>query len=191
MPYFDKTFIIEADASDNGMGVVLMQEGHPISFLSKAFCPRKRALSTYEKECLALIMVVDKWRSYLHGKGFILRTDHRRLLHLTEQTVSSRLQHKALLKLMDLQYKIQYKKGTTNTAADALSRVLGNNELLAISMVTPSWLDKLQLGYEDNEEAKQLLTELSLSSPNDRGYSLENGIIKFKGRVWIGNNSLA
>jgi len=77
IPDFRKQFIIETDASDVGMGAVLMQEGHPISFLSKAFCPRNQALSTYEKECLALVMAVDKWRSYLHGQEFILRTDHR------------------------------------------------------------------------------------------------------------------
>jgi hypothetical protein len=40
IPNFEKTFIIETDASDKGMGAVLMQDGHPISFLSKAFCPR-------------------------------------------------------------------------------------------------------------------------------------------------------
>lgn len=84
IPDFSKQFIIETDASDLGIGAVLMQEGHPISFLSKAFCLRNQALSTYEKECLALIMTVDKWRSYLHGKEFILRTDHKSLLLLTE-----------------------------------------------------------------------------------------------------------
>ena len=67
IPDFSKQFIIETDVSDLGMCDVLMQEGHPISFLSKAFCPRNQALSTYEKGCLALVMAVDKWRSYLHG----------------------------------------------------------------------------------------------------------------------------
>jgi hypothetical protein len=191
MPDFSKTFIIETDASDGGMGAVLMQEGHPISFLSKAFCPRNQALSTYETECLALIMAVDKWRSYLHGKEFILRTDHRSLLHLVDQTVSSRMQHKALLKLMDLQYKIQYKKGAANAAADALSRIPKGNELLAISMATPVWVQRLQQGYDDDSEARQLLSQLSLCAGNDKGYTLVDGIIKHKDRIWVGNNSLA
>jgi hypothetical protein len=143
IPDFRKQFIIETDASDVGMGAVLMQEGHPISFLSKAFCPRNQALSTYEKECLALVMAVDKWRSYLHGQEFILRTDHRSLLHLTEQIVTSRIQQKALLKLMDLKYKIQYKQGITNAAADALSRNPDPHQLFAISMSNPAWLERL------------------------------------------------
>lgn len=92
IPDFSKQFIIETDASDLGMGAVLMQEGHPVSFLSKTFSTRNQALSTYEKECLAIIMAIDKWRSYLHGQTFINRTDHHSLMHLTEQKITSRFQ---------------------------------------------------------------------------------------------------
>lgn len=70
IPDFAKQFTIKTDASDLGMVIVLMQDGHPISFLSKAFYPRNQALSTYEKECLAILMAIDKWRSYLHGQEF-------------------------------------------------------------------------------------------------------------------------
>ncbi|XP_066374840.1 uncharacterized protein [Miscanthus floridulus] len=184
-------FVIETDASDIGMGAVLMRDGHPISFFSKAFCPRNQALSTYEKECLAILMVVDKWTSYLHGKEFILKTGHRSLRHLIEQKVTSRLQQKALPKLMDLQYKIQFKKGSTNAAADALSRTPQLHPLLAISISTPTWLERLQQGYNDDADCKQLLVELSLAGSNDKGFSLVDGIIKHKGRIWVGNNTLA
>lgn len=92
---------------------------------------------------------------------------------------------------MDLQYVIQYKKGSTNAAADALSRTPDRLSIHAVSQGLPAWLEKLQLGYQDDAETKQLLAELSLQSPNDKGYSLSNGIIKFRGRIWLGNNSLA
>jgi hypothetical protein len=70
IPDFAETFVIETEASDIRMGAVLMQDGHPISFLRKAFSPRNQALSTYDKECLAMIMVVEKWRCYLYGQTF-------------------------------------------------------------------------------------------------------------------------
>ena len=92
---------------------------------------------------------------------------------------------------MDLQFKIHYKKGTTNIAADALSRNPQHHELLSISMSTPAWLEKLQQGYEEDDETKQLLTELSVTSQNTKGFTLEDGILKHKGRVWVGNNMLA
>jgi hypothetical protein len=75
-----------------------------------------------------------------------------------------------MLKLMDLNYKIQYKKGTTNTAVDALSRCPESSDIsiMAISTSTPTWIEKLKAGYDDDSEAKQLLTELSLSKTNDK-----------------------
>lgn len=65
LPDFAKIFTVETDASDFGMGAVLMQDGHPISYLSKTFCDRNKALSTYEKEWMTVLLAVDKWRPYL------------------------------------------------------------------------------------------------------------------------------
>jgi hypothetical protein len=79
LPNFSKTFEIETNASAIGVGVVLMQDGHPLAFLSKALGPRNRGLSTYEKECLAILLAVDHWRSYLQCGEFIIRTDQRSL----------------------------------------------------------------------------------------------------------------
>lgn len=63
LPNFAKPFGIETDASDLGIGAVLQQQGHPIAFVSKALGIKSHSLSTYEKECLAILMVVDQWRS--------------------------------------------------------------------------------------------------------------------------------
>ena len=65
LPDFSKKFVIETDACDVGIGAVLMQDGHLLAYVSKALGPKAQALSTYGKECLAVILVVDKWRSYL------------------------------------------------------------------------------------------------------------------------------
>uniref|UniRef100_A0A8R7UE97 Reverse transcriptase domain-containing protein n=1 Tax=Triticum urartu TaxID=4572 RepID=A0A8R7UE97_TRIUA len=65
LPNFDMSFSIETDACDTGVGAVLVQEGHPAAFFSKAFGVRNQKLSTYEKEFLAVMMAIDKWRPYL------------------------------------------------------------------------------------------------------------------------------
>jgi hypothetical protein len=121
LPDFSKNFTIETDASDKGIGAVLMQNGHPIAYLSKALGIKTQAMSTYEKECMAILLVVNKWKPYLQHKEFTILTDHRSLTHLEEQKLTSGLQHK-VIKLLGLQYRIQYKKGNDNGAADALSR---------------------------------------------------------------------
>ena len=51
VPDFSHQFVIETDASDLGIGAMLMQNQHPVAYLSKALGPRNQALSVYEKEC--------------------------------------------------------------------------------------------------------------------------------------------
>ena len=84
IPDFSKTFTLETDACDHGLGAVLMQENHPVAYLSKPLCPKNQALSTYEKECMAILMAMEKWRPYLQHKEFIIKTDHKSLLYLTK-----------------------------------------------------------------------------------------------------------
>jgi hypothetical protein len=122
LPDFSKKFIVETHASGKGIGAVLMQDGHPLAFLSKALGPKQQAMSTYEKECLVILLAVKKWRSYLQHAEFYIKTDQRSLVNLTEQRLTTPWQHKALTKLLGLQFKIIYKKGVENRVADALSR---------------------------------------------------------------------
>ena len=60
LPDFKVQFVLETDACDTGVGAVLMQKGHPVAFLSKGLGVKNRSLSTYDKECLAILMAVEK-----------------------------------------------------------------------------------------------------------------------------------
>lgn len=135
LPDFKKPYEIETDASDIGIGAVLMQAGHPIAFLSKALGPKSRGLSTYEKESLAILMVVEKWRSYLQFAEFVIRTNQRSLVHLEDQWLATPWQVKAMTKLQGLHYRLLYKKGMKNRAADALSRRQGASLVVLIAII--------------------------------------------------------
>lgn len=80
LPDFTKSFTIETDASAPGIGAVLSQQGCPIAYISKALGPKSQAMSTYEKECMAVILVVTKWKPYLQHQEFTILTDHRSLV---------------------------------------------------------------------------------------------------------------
>ena len=65
LPDFNKTFCIENDASDIGIGAVLIQDSHPIAFFSQKLGPRRRVASAYHKELFAIVEAIQKWRQYL------------------------------------------------------------------------------------------------------------------------------
>lgn len=74
---------MEAGSSNWGMGAVLQQQGHPLAYMSKAFGPRSRALSVYDKELLAITFAVSK--DYLEQDQFFIKTDHENIKFLLEQ----------------------------------------------------------------------------------------------------------
>ncbi|XP_074306485.1 putative mitochondrial protein AtMg00860 [Silene latifolia] len=84
VPDFTKQFIVETDASNSGIGVVLVQEDHPIAFISRALGPKWQKLSVYEKELLAIVFAVQKWEQYLSGQHFLIKTDQRSLKWLLQ-----------------------------------------------------------------------------------------------------------
>nr|XP_017233486.1 PREDICTED: uncharacterized protein LOC108207560 [Daucus carota subsp. sativus] len=122
LPDFTKEFTIESDACNSGIGAVLTQEGQPLAYFSKALGIKGQAMSTYEKELMALVAAVKKWSSYLMDKHFTIKTDHWSLKYLTDQKISILLQQKWISKLLGYDYTIVYRKGNENTVADALSR---------------------------------------------------------------------
>lgn len=94
-----------------------------------------------------------------------------------------------MTKLIGLQYKFHYKKGVDNCSADALSRVGHFFALNAISIAQPVWIQEVLNSYVVDFAAQQLLTELAVGQPNAQGYTLTGGLIRKKGRIWIGANS--
>jgi len=134
-----------------------LQKGQSIAYLSKALGDKHKNMSIYEKEFLALIMAVEKWRHYLQRQEFIVLTDKKSLAYLNEQNLHSEMQRKAMTRLMGLQFKIVYKKGKDNIAADALSRVAHLLAIQSVSTVQPDWVQEVLNTYAIDRQAQAFL----------------------------------
>lgn len=125
-PDFSKPFIMHCDASDFGVGAVLIQgEGDQervIMYMSQKLSSAQLKYSTTEKECLAVLLAIEKFRPYVEGTAFTVITDHASLLWLTNvKDPSGRLARWAL-RLQNYDYTLVHRKGKLNVVPDALSR---------------------------------------------------------------------
>ena len=183
LPDFSQQFVIECDASGVGLGAILTQQNQPIAYFSKALKGSALALSTYEKEMLAIIEAIRKWRPYLLGRRFIVRTDHQSLKYLLEQRITTPAQSRWIPKLLGYDYAIEYKKGPENQAADSLSR-MGELQFLSISIPHADWWPKLQ------QEVREDPFYASLASRRDtHKLTLRDGVWFQNGKVFLSPNS--
>lgn len=143
---------MEIDASRSGIGVVLTHHNKPIAFFSQGLYDRNKALSVYEREMLALVTVVQKWRPYLLGRKFTIKTDYHSLKYLLEQKITILSQQKWLVKLLGYDYTISYKKGKYNIVIDALSRKQEPIQLFSISSVQSQLLEVVKDSW--NQDVK-------------------------------------
>nr|XP_009801581.1 PREDICTED: uncharacterized protein LOC104247310 [Nicotiana sylvestris] len=102
------------------------------------------------------------------------------------QRVTTALQQKGLTKLLGLDYETQYKKEAENRVADALSRRQEEVfELYAISSVEPTLMKMMEMSYEHDLVASQLITELITIHGAKPKYTLTQGVIRFKEKIFV------
>lgn len=114
LPDFSLPFKVECEALGSGIGAVLMQGGHPILYFSKVLSHKTKVMSAYDRELLALVLVVTKWKHYLFGTTFEVHTNHESLKHLWEQSIITPQKQRWLIKLMAFNFTIVYKQGKYN-----------------------------------------------------------------------------
>lgn len=138
-PYevISKPFEVITDASVEGVGAILLQEGHPIAYESKKFSSAERNYTTTEQECLAAYFALSKWRCYLENDEatFTLVTDHHPLVYLKSGPVTSRRQIRWIEFFERFNFNWEHRPGRTNPA-DPLSRIPARLALLAGALMT-------------------------------------------------------
>jgi len=119
---------VETDTSGHAIGGVLSQEQEgkwkPISFLSRTIQPAEQNYEIYDKELLAIVEALTKWRQYLLDakEPFEVWTDHENLKYFREPHKLNGRQARWYLKLQDYNFTLKHIPGKINTKADILLR---------------------------------------------------------------------
>ena len=185
MPKFNDAFTIETDASREGIGAVLSQQGKPVAYMSRALGVTKKSWLTYAKEMLAIVEAIRTWRPYLLGQKFYIQTDQRSLKYLLEQRITTPEQQEWVAKLLGYDYKINYKSGRENSATDALSRKQGSPILHNIFFPQVSLWEEIKKAA-DEDQFIQSKVRMATKQPGG-SYTWRHGLLLYKGRVIVPN----
>lgn len=173
IPDFTKTFIIQCDASNLAIAAVLVQKDdetnsdRPIAYISRKLRGAELNYSTTEKECLAVVFAIEKFRAYIEGSSFEVLTDHSALLWLfKQQNLTGRLA-RWVMKLQQYDFDIKHVNGKNNVVPDALSRFPTEN------------LDVIDITPVDDEYTK-MLSKNEKNPLRFKNYKIENGKIFIK-----------
>ncbi|XP_071905702.1 uncharacterized protein [Coffea arabica] len=162
LPDGEKGYAVYSDASGEGLGCVLMQNGKVIAYASRRLKPHEQNYPTHDLELASVIFALKKWRHYLYGVTFEVYTDHKSLKYLFSQKELNLRQRRWVEFLEDYDCSINYHPGKANVVADALSR-----KAQVVGLMVKEWdmLEEISGWNPRLEKLKVLFGSLSLKSP--------------------------
>ena len=146
LSFFDsnKEITIQCDASQSGIGAVLLQEGRPVTYASRSMNSAELHYAQIEKEALAILFACKKFEQFIYGKNVLVQTDHKPLEIIYRKSLMKapkRLQ-RILLQLKHFNLDLRYTPGTKVIIADTLSRCYQTNENNEDSTFDQIWIIK-------------------------------------------------
>lgn len=191
LAHFDATAPTEVrtDASGYGIGAVLAQHqsGHEcvIAYASRLLSPAERNYSITERECLALVWAVGKFRPYLYGRPFSVVTDHHALCWLASLKDPTGRLGRWALRLQEYSYSVVYRSGRLHQDADCLSRYPveppdpTSSDTLATSVLAISSFEHLADEQRLDASLTRIIDRLTTapSHPSLRLFQLKDGVL--------------
>ncbi len=181
-PDFKKDFFLQTDASGVGLGAVLVQlddenNERVLGYASRLLKDPERNYHATELECLAIVWATEHFRPYLYGRKFKIYSDHNPLVHIKNIKNKSARVTRWKLSLAEYDYEIEYKKGSLNSNADALSRIESeaeNTNIMHINNVLSSLLPENIIEAQSTDDFSNKIIK---NIENESEFILENNIL--------------
>jgi hypothetical protein len=171
MPDMEKSFSIYCDASDQGLGCMLMQDGHVVAYASRQLRKHEEKYPTHDLELATVVHALKIWRHYIIGKRCEVYSDHKSLKYIFTQPDLNLRQRRWLKLIKDYDLGINYHLGKANVIVDALSRRSHVN-ILATRELLPEFckeFEKLNLGLVSNTEVITMEVDSTLEQDIRKG----------------------
>jgi hypothetical protein len=207
----EKPFSNYCDASSQGLGCLLMQDGHVVAFASLQLRKHEVHYPTHDLELATIVHALKIWRHYLMGKRYELYTDHKSLKYIFTQSNLNLRQRRWLDLIMDYDLGINYHPGKANVGADALSQRSHVSQLVMDSMsfelceefdklnlsiaanienmemeVGSTLLQEIQRGQLEDEKVEEI--KRNIKEEKSLGFSEDDeGVLWYKGRICVPN----
>ncbi|XP_073317209.1 uncharacterized protein [Primulina huaijiensis] len=186
LPTEDKSFTIYSDASKEGLGFVLMQEGRVIAYASRQLKPYEKNYPTHDLDLAAVVFTLKIWRHYLYGAKCEIFTDHQSLKYLFTQKALNMRQRRWIELLKDYDLTISYHPGKANKVVDALSRKNMGKVILASLSAQPCFQETIKLRHNQDPTLTKLKEQVKEKKSQDLHID-EKGVLWMKGRLCVPN----
>jgi hypothetical protein len=209
MPDMEKPLSIYCDASDQGLGCVLMQDGRVVAYASQQLRKHEVNYPTHDLELAAVVHALKIWRHYLMGKLCELYTDHKSLKYIFTQSNLNLRQRRSLELIKDYDLGINYHPGKANVVADALScrshvsqlvvermpfelceefdkfnlRIFANMEATKMK-VGSNLLQEIRKGQVEDEKIQEIKCNIK-EEKSPVFLEDEEGVLWYKGRIFV------
>jgi hypothetical protein len=164
VPNMGKPFLIYCDASGQGLGCVLMQDGHVVAYASRQLRKHEEKYPTHDMELATVVHALKIWRHYIIGKRCKVYLDHKSLKYIFTRPDLNVRQRRWLELIKDYDLGINYHPGKANVVANALSRI-SHLYMLATRELLPEFckeFEKLNLGWVLNTEVMEMEVDSTL-----------------------------
>ncbi|KAJ0908417.1 putative nucleotidyltransferase, Ribonuclease H [Helianthus annuus] len=185
LPNGNDDFVVYCDASNLGLGCVLMQRDKVIAYASRQLKIHEKNYTTHDLELGAVVFALKIWRHYLYGTKCVVFTDHKSLQHIFNQKELNMRQRRWVELLNDYDCEIKYHPGKANVVADALSRKTHVQSIRCFQLVH-DLQNRIRNAQYTSVNEGNLYNEMQCGAENSL-VSKPDGILYYLNRIWIPN----
>ncbi|GJU10183.1 putative reverse transcriptase domain-containing protein [Tanacetum coccineum] len=182
-----KDFIVYCDASNQGLGCVLMQRGKVIAYASRQLKIHEKNYTTHDLELGAVVFALKTWRHYLYGTKSVIYTDHKSLQHIFDQKELNMHQRRWIELFSDYECEIRYHPGRANVVADALSRKerVKPRRVRAMAMTIQPGVRGMILAAQSEAFKQENVLAERLHGLDQQMERKEDESLYFMDRIWV------